>query len=56
MTEGKDFSTLSTSKKVGDDEDSETYADQILGWRASKSKTRGNGFERVTQCIALEIV
>ena len=30
MTEGKEFSTLSTSKKVGDDEESETYADRYL--------------------------
>jgi len=38
MTEGKDFSTLSTSKKVGDDEDSETYADRYLSGEQSKAK------------------
>ena len=38
MTEGKDFSTLSTSKKVGDDEDSETYADRYLAGEQSKPK------------------
>ena len=38
MTEGKDFSTLSTSKQVGDDEDSETYADRYLGGEQVKSK------------------
>jgi len=38
MTEGKDFSTLSTSKKVGDDEDSETYADRYLSGEQSKPK------------------
>lgn len=38
MTEGKDFSTLSTSKKVGDDEDSETYADRYLAGEQVKSK------------------
>jgi len=38
MTEGKDFSTLSTSKKVGDDEDSETYADRYLSGDQSKPK------------------
>ncbi len=38
MTEGKDFSTLSTSKKVGDDEDSETYADRYLAGEQSKAK------------------
>ena len=37
MTEGKDFSTLSTSKKVGDDEDSETYADRYLAGEQVKS-------------------
>jgi len=36
MTEGKDFKTLSTSKKVGDDEDSETYADRYLAGEQSK--------------------
>ena len=30
MTEGKKFGTISTSSKVGDDEDSETYADRYL--------------------------
>ena len=38
MTEGKDFSTLSTSKKVGDDEDSETYADRYLSGEQAKPK------------------
>ena len=38
MTEGKDFSTLSTSKKVGDDEDSETYADRYLAGDQAKAK------------------
>ena len=38
MTEGKDFSTLSTSKKVGDDEDSETYADRYLPGEQAKAK------------------
>ena len=38
MTEGKDFKTLSTSKKVGDDEDSETYADRYLAGEQSKAK------------------
>ena len=38
MTEGKDFSTLSTSKKVGDDEDSETYADRYLAGEPAKAK------------------
>ena len=38
MTEGKDFSTLSTSKKVGDDEDSETYADRYLVGEQAKTK------------------
>ena len=38
MTEGKDFSTLSTSKKVGDDDDSETYADRYLSGEQSKPK------------------
>jgi RNA polymerase primary sigma factor len=38
MTEGKDFSTLSTSKKVGDDEDSETYADRYLSGEQAKAK------------------
>ena len=38
MTEGKDFSTLSTSKKVGDDEDSETYADRYLSGEQVKAK------------------
>ena len=38
MTEGKDFSTLSTSKKVGDDEDSETYADRYLAGEQVKAK------------------
>ena len=38
MTEGKDFSTLSTSKKVGDDEDSETYADRYLAGEQAKAK------------------
>ena len=37
MTEGKDFSTLSTSKKDGDDEDSETYADRYLAGEQVKS-------------------
>ena len=30
MTEGKEFKTISTSSKVGDDEDSETFADRYL--------------------------
>ena len=38
MTEGKEFSTLSTSKKVGDDEDSETYADRYLQGDQAKAK------------------
>ena len=38
MTEGKDFSTLSTSKKVGEDEDSETYADRYLSGEQEKAK------------------
>ena len=38
MTEGKDFSTFSTSKKVGDDEDSETYADRYLSGEQAKAK------------------
>ena len=38
MTEGKDFSTLSTSTKVGDDEDSETYADRYLAGEQVKAK------------------
>jgi len=38
MTEGKEFSTLSTSKKVGDDEESETYADRYLSGEQSKPK------------------
>ena len=38
MTEGKDFSTLSTSKKVGEDEDSETYADRYLAGEQAKAK------------------
>jgi len=38
MTEGKEFSTLSTSKKVGDDEDSETYADRYLSGDQAKAK------------------
>ena len=38
MTEGKDFSTLSTSKKVGDDEESETYADRYLAGEQAKAK------------------
>ena len=38
MTEGKDFSTLSTSTKVGDDEDSETYADRYLAGEQAKAK------------------
>ena len=38
MTEGKDFSTLSTSKKVGEDEDSETYADRYLSGEQAKAK------------------
>jgi RNA polymerase primary sigma factor len=38
MTEGKDFKTLSTSKKVGDDEDSETYADRYLAGEQAKAK------------------
>jgi RNA polymerase primary sigma factor len=38
MTEGKEFSTLSTSKKVGDDEDSETYADRYLSGEQTKPK------------------
>lgn len=38
MTEGKDFSTLSTSKKVGEDEDSETYADRYLAGEQVKAK------------------
>ena len=38
MTEGKDFSTLSTSKKVGDDEEGETYADRYLAGEQAKAK------------------
>ncbi len=38
MTEGKEFSTLSTSKKVGEDEDSETYADRYLSGEQAKAK------------------
>jgi len=38
MTEGKDFSTLSTSSKVGDDDDSETYADRYLSGEQAKPK------------------
>ena len=38
MTEGKDFKTLSTSKKVGDDEESETYADRYLAGEQAKAK------------------
>ena len=38
MTEGKEFSTLSTSKKVGDDEESETYADRYLSGDQAKAK------------------
>ena len=38
MTEGKEFSTLSTSKKVGEDEDSETYADRYLAGEQAKAK------------------
>ncbi len=38
MTDGKDFKALSTSKKVGDDEDSETYADRYLAGEQSKAK------------------
>jgi RNA polymerase primary sigma factor len=30
MTEGKEFGTISTSSRVGDNEDSETYADRYL--------------------------
>ena len=30
MTEGKEFGTVSTSSRVGDDEDSETYADRYI--------------------------
>ena len=37
MTEGKDFKTLSTSKKVGDDEESETYADRYLAGEQAKA-------------------
>ena len=36
MTEGKDFATVSTSSKVGDDEDSETYADRYLPGEQAK--------------------
>jgi RNA polymerase primary sigma factor len=38
MTEGKDFGTVSTSSKVGDDEDSETYADRYLPGEQAKAK------------------
>jgi RNA polymerase primary sigma factor len=37
MTEGKDFKTLSTSKKVGDDDESETYADRYLAGEQAKA-------------------
>ena len=37
MTEGKEFSTLSTSKKVGDDDESETYADRYLAGEQAKA-------------------
>ena len=37
MTEGKEFSTLSTSKKVGDDEESETYADRYMAGEQAKA-------------------
>lgn len=37
MTEGKEFSTLSTSKKVTDDEDSEIYADRYLAGEQEKA-------------------
>jgi len=37
MTEGKEFSTLSTSKKVTDAEDSETYADRYLAGEQEKA-------------------
>ena len=38
MTEGKEFSSFSSSKKVGDDEDSETYADRYLSGEQAKAK------------------
>ena len=38
MTEGKEFNTISTSSKVGDDEDSETYADRYLPGEQAKAK------------------
>ena len=38
MTEGKEFSTLSTSKKVTDAEDSETYADRYLAGEQEKAQ------------------
>jgi RNA polymerase primary sigma factor len=37
MTEGKDFKTLSTSKKVGEDDESETYADRYLAGEQAKA-------------------
>jgi RNA polymerase primary sigma factor len=37
MTEGKEFSTLSTSKKVGEDDESETYADRYLAGEQAKA-------------------
>jgi len=37
MTEGKEFSTLSTSKKVGDDDESETYADRYMAGEQAKA-------------------
>ena len=37
MTEGKEFSTLSTSKKVGEDDESETYADRYLPGEQAKA-------------------
>ena len=37
MTEGKEYSTLSTSKKVGDDDESETYADRYLAGEQAKA-------------------
>jgi len=38
MTEGKDYSTLGTSKQVGDGEDSGPYADRYLSGEQSKPK------------------
>ena len=47
MTEGKEFSTLSTSKKVGDDEESETYADRYLAGEQAKAKHEINDLKEM---------